>query len=92
VAQPEKAKDDQQSKKVTVTEPNDKSDSITNEVTVEDITGTYSSNQQPSITQPLHSNPSNTPQRTDKKDKPQAQTENQEESPNKSSDKEKTIN
>jgi len=92
VSQPEKKKDNQQSKKVNVTEPNDKSDSITNEVTVEDITETDSSNQQPSVTQPLHSKPSNTPQKIGKKDKPQAQTENQEESPNKSSDKETTIN
>jgi len=45
VTQPEKTKDDQQSKKVTITKASDKTDPITNEVTVEDMTETHSSNQ-----------------------------------------------
>jgi len=92
VTQPENTKDDKQSKKVTITEPSDKTDPITNEVTVEDITETHSSNQQPSATLPLHCNPSNTSQNMGKKDKPQDQTENQEKSPKKSLDKEKVVN
>ena len=90
--QPEKTKDGQQSKKATISESKDKSDPITNEVTIEHITETYASNQQPSLTPPLHANPSNPPQKMGKKDKPQDQTENQEEPSKGSIYKEKVVN
>jgi len=91
VSQPEKTKDDQKSKKATISESKDKSDPITNEVTVEDITETYASNQQPSPTLPLHANPNNPPQKMRKKDKPLDQTEKQEEPSKRSIDKEKVV-
>jgi len=86
VPQPEKTKDDQQSKKATISESKDKSDPITkevkpitNEVTIEDITETNAPDQQQLLTPPLLAHPRNPPLRMGKKDKLQDQTENQEE-------------
>jgi len=96
VTQPENTKDIQNPKmlkeKVTIAEPNDKTDSISNEVTVEDITETCPSNQQPLVTPPSDHTPSGIPQKGSKKEKPQDQIENHEEIPNRLSDKEKTVN
>jgi len=71
VPQPEKTKDDQQSKKATILESKDKSDPITKEVTIEDITETYAP--------PLLAHSSIPPLKMGKKDKLQDHTENQEE-------------
>jgi len=92
VLQPEKTKDDQQSKKATMLESKDKSDPVTKEVTIEDITETYAPDQQQPLTPPLAAHSSNPPLKMGKKDKLQDQTENQEEPSKGSLDKEKVVN
>jgi hypothetical protein len=79
VTQPEKTKDSQQPKRAIVTEPNDTTDTVTNEITVQEVTEPLPSKQQPMATSPLQPNPSNTSQEMSKKDKPQDQDKNQEE-------------
>lgn len=69
-----------QPKRAIVTEPQDTTDSVTNEVTAEEVTEPCPSKQQPMAASPLQPNPSNTPQEVSKKDKPQDQDKNQEES------------
>jgi len=96
VTQPEKTKDNQHPKmlkeKITFAKPTDKSDLTSNEVTVEDVTKTFPPSQQPLITPPLKHNPSDIPQKMRKNDKPQDETENQEETSKKSADKERAVN
>jgi len=79
VTQPEKIKDSQQPKRAIVTELNNTTESLAKEVTIEEITKPFSSNQQPMATSSLHPNPSVIPQEMSKKGKPQDQGKNQEE-------------
>ena len=79
VTQPEKTKDSQQPKRAIVIEPKDTTDSVTNEVTIQEVTEPLPSRRQPMATLPLQPNPSNTPQEMSKKDKPRDQDKNQEE-------------
>lgn len=76
VTQPDKTKDTPQPKKAIVTEPIEKTDPITKEVTVEEITEASPSNQQPVATSAMQHNPSNVSPKVSKKDKPQDQNEN----------------
>lgn len=78
ITQPEKTKDGQQPKRAIVTEPNDTTESLVKEVTIEEVTKPFSSKQQPMATSSLHPNPSVNPQEMSKKDKPQDQDKNQE--------------
>ena len=96
MTQPEKTKDSQQPKmlkdKVTLVEPTERTDSTSNEVTMENVTKEYPSSQQPLAKPPLECDPSNIPQKMRKKDKPQDEIENQEDTSKKSVDKEKADN
>ena len=88
VSQPEKKKDNQQPKGVIVTEPNDKINSHTEEVSVEEITEPLSLKQQPMVTPPSHPYSTITPQEMSKRNKSQSQDKNQEEN---SMNKERTV-
>lgn len=79
VTHPEKANDSLQPKKAIVTEPHDKTDSVTNEITIEEVTELFPSKQHPMVASLLQPNPSNTLQEMSKKDKPQDQDKNQKE-------------
>lgn len=88
VTQPKKAKDSLQPKNAIVTEPQNKADSVPNEITVEEITELFPSKQKPMAAPPLQPNPNSAPQEMSKKDKSHDQDKNQEEN---SLNKEKTV-
>jgi len=88
VTQPEKLKEKKQTIEI-IKNPNNKTSSPSDEVTIEDMTEETTLNQQPLGKPSSQQNPSNIPQQASKKDKSQDQEEEQEDVPKRVIDQEK---